>query len=51
MKNSPCERFHVYLYGTDFDFLTDHGPLEDIFAPRGGGGGGGGGVWWCDGAG
>ena len=29
-----CERLHVYLYGTDFELLTDHRPLESIFAPR-----------------
>ncbi|MCG8113621.1 MAG: RNase H-like domain-containing protein, partial [Candidatus Thiodiazotropha taylori] len=29
-----CERFHVYLYGTNFELLTDHKPLETIFAPR-----------------
>ena len=29
-----CDGFHVYLYGTDFELLTDHRPLESIFAPR-----------------
>ena len=29
-----CERFHVYLYGADFDLLTDHKALEFIFFPR-----------------
>ena len=29
-----CERFHVYLYGVDFDLLTDHKALEFIFSPR-----------------
>ena len=29
-----CERFHVYLYGADFDLLTDHKALEFIFSPR-----------------
>ena len=28
-----CERFHVYLYGADFDLLTDHKALEFIFSP------------------
>ena len=28
-----CERFHVYLYGADFDLLTDHKTLEFIFSP------------------
>ena len=22
-----CERFHVYLYGVEFELLTDHKPL------------------------
>ena len=25
-----CERFHMYLYGIDFELLTDHKPLEFI---------------------
>ena len=29
-----CERFHVYLYGPDFNLLTDHKALEFIFSPR-----------------
>ena len=29
-----CERFHVYLYGANFDLLTDHKALEFIFSPR-----------------
>ena len=28
-----CERFHLYLYGTNFDLLTDHKPLEVIYSP------------------
>lgn len=27
-----CQRFHVYLYGTDFTMITDHKPLEKIFS-------------------
>ena len=26
-----CERLHMYLYGTDFEILTDHKPLEFIY--------------------
>ena len=26
-----CERFHLYLYGADFEIVTDHKPLELIF--------------------
>ena len=26
-----CERFHTYLYGADFELMTDHKPLECIF--------------------
>ncbi|XP_061195212.1 uncharacterized protein K02A2.6-like [Saccostrea echinata] len=29
-----CERFHVYLYGTEFELLTDHKPLECIYSPK-----------------
>ena len=29
-----CERFRVYLYGADFDLLTDHKALEFVFSPR-----------------
>ena len=27
-----CERFHVYLYGIQFELLTDHKPLEVIYS-------------------
>ncbi|XP_028418157.1 uncharacterized protein LOC114543323 [Dendronephthya gigantea] len=26
-----CERFHLYLYGSQFEIVTDHKPLETIF--------------------
>ena len=29
-----CERFHLYVYGAEFDIITDHKPLEFIFSPR-----------------
>ena len=29
-----CERFHTYLYGLDFEIITDHKPLEVIYSPR-----------------
>ncbi|CAC5368427.1 unnamed protein product [Mytilus coruscus] len=29
-----CERFHVYLFGKEFQLLTDHKPLEFIFSPK-----------------
>ncbi|KAL8567037.1 hypothetical protein ACOMHN_027466 [Nucella lapillus] len=29
-----CERFHQYLYGIDFELITDHRPLEFIYSPR-----------------
>ena len=29
-----CERFHLYLYGREFELITDHKPLEYIYAPR-----------------
>ena len=29
-----CERFHVYLYGIDFELCTDHKPLEIIYSPK-----------------
>ena len=29
-----CERFHVYLYGADFELVTDCKLLEFIFSPR-----------------
>ena len=28
-----CERFHLYLVGTQFDLITDHKPLEMIYSP------------------
>ena len=28
------ERFHPYIYGIDFDLLTDHKPLQTIYGPR-----------------
>lgn len=28
------ERFHYYLFGREFDLITDHKPLEVIFGPR-----------------
>ncbi|CAB4027350.1 Transposon Tf2-6 poly, partial [Paramuricea clavata] len=27
-----CERFHVYLYGSKFELVTDHKPLEVIYS-------------------
>ena len=30
-----CERFHMYLIGTEFDLLTDHKPLQFMYAPTG----------------
>ena len=27
-----CERFHVYLYGFEFELLTDHKLLEAIYS-------------------
>ena len=27
-----CERFHMYLYGIDFELLTDHKPLQYIYS-------------------
>ncbi|XP_062511800.1 uncharacterized protein K02A2.6-like [Corticium candelabrum] len=27
-----CERFHQYLYGTTFDLVTDHKPLQVIYS-------------------
>ena len=30
-----CERFHLYLYGVEFDLITDHKPLEYLYTPRG----------------
>ena len=29
-----CERFHAYIYGSEFQLLTDHKPLECIFSPK-----------------
>ena len=29
-----CERFHAYLYGAEFELMTDHKPLESIFSPK-----------------
>jgi hypothetical protein len=29
-----CERFHLYLVGTQFDLITDHKPLEIIYSPK-----------------
>lgn len=26
-----CERFHIYLHGTEFELRTDHKPLEFIY--------------------
>ena len=28
-----CERFRMYLYGADFELMTDHKPLECVFLP------------------
>lgn len=28
------EHFHMFLYGKEFDLVTDHKPLEVIFGPR-----------------
>ena len=29
-----CERLHPYVYGRQFDLVTDHKPLESIYSPR-----------------
>ena len=29
-----CEKFHPYIYGVEFDLLTDHKPLQFIYSPR-----------------
>ena len=29
-----CEKFHIYLYGTEFTIYTDHKPLEIIYNPK-----------------
>ena len=28
-----CERFHLFLYGINFDLVTDHKALETIYSP------------------
>ena len=28
-----CKRFHVHLYGIEFELYTDHKPLETIYLP------------------
>ena len=28
-----CERLHQFLYGMDFEFVTDHKPLQTIYSP------------------
>ena len=28
------ERFHAYLYGAEFELMTDHKPVECIFSPK-----------------
>ena len=28
-----CERFHQFLYGMDFELVTDHKPLQTIYSP------------------
>ena len=28
-----CEKFHLYLFGTQFNLLTNHKPLEVIYSP------------------
>ncbi len=30
-----CEKFHLYLYRTEFKLFTDHKPLEFIYSPKG----------------
>ena len=30
-----CERFHLYLYGVNFEMVTDHKPLEYIYSTKG----------------
>lgn len=30
-----CERFHYFLYGREFDLVTDNKPIETIFSPKG----------------
>lgn len=29
-----CEKFHPYVYGLEFELLTDHKPLQTIYGPR-----------------
>ena len=29
-----CEKFHAYIYGLDFELVTDHKQLEAIFSPK-----------------
>ena len=29
-----CEKYHLYLYGTEFIIYTDHKPLEIIYNPK-----------------
>ena len=29
-----CEKYHLYLYGTEFTIYTDHKPLEVIYIPK-----------------
>ena len=29
-----CEKFHLYLYSTQFKLYTDHKPLEFIYSPK-----------------
>ena len=29
-----CERFHIYIFGAEFDLLTDHRALVHIFNNR-----------------
>lgn len=29
-----CDRLHAYIYGREFELVTDHKPLEAIYSPR-----------------
>lgn len=29
-----CQKFHTYLYGVEFQLITDHKPLEVLYGPR-----------------